>query len=161
MSRSMRTLTLVLAILALVLAAPAFAGGKDCQHPAKDTKATKAQMMEKAKMIKHAGWTGIEAERDSHGILVVTAVHPDSPAAQADLRAGDRLVAYQGIEISKKNHEALKKAKKARHVGAEVTYTIERAGQRHDIALTIAEVPDAVLAEMLGERQGEAVASID
>lgn len=158
MNRPLRSLTLFVAVLALVAAAPVFAGGKDCQQHAK---AAKAEKMAKVKQIKKAGWTGIEAEKDSRAGLVVTAVHPGSPAAGADLRPGDRLVAYQGIELSKENHEALKKAKRARHVGAQVTYTIERAGQRQQIAMTIAEVPKAVLAKILGEEEGEVVASID
>lgn len=158
MSRPIRTLILALPLLALIVSVPAFAGGKDCQ---KGAKATKAEKVAKVEMIKKAGWTGIEADKSRDGALVVTAIHPDSPAARTDLRVGDELVAYQGIELSKENHQALKKAKKTRHVGQEVTYTFARAGQRHDVTLTVADVPQAVLAEILGERAGEAVASID
>jgi predicted metalloprotease with PDZ domain len=151
--------TLALSALALVLAValPAFAGGEKCKHDGK----TKAAHAEKIAHMKHAGWSGIEAEKGDAG-YVVTAVHPASPAAEAGVRKGDRLVAYQGIELAEKNKDKLKQAKKSRHVGARVSYTLERDDRRYEADLVLAEVPDTVLADWAAELEAqETLASVD
>lgn len=160
MSRIARNLTLALAVLGLALAVtlPAAAGGEKCRH---EGKATKTSHAEKVAHMKKAGWSGIEADKKGTG-YVVTGVHPDSPAARAGVREGDRLVAFQGVELAEENHDELKKAKKARRVGAEVTYTLVRNDRRHDVSLTLAEVPEAVLAEWTAEIEAaDTVASVD
>ena len=157
MTRISRSIDVALAVLvlALAVAVPALAGGEECRRDAK------ASHAEKIAQMKHSGWSGFEAEEAERG-YVVTVVRPDSPAAEAGIRKGDRLVAYQGIAIAEENHDKLKKAKKSRHVGAEVTYTFERDGSTREVDLVLAEVPDAVLAEWRSEAEAEeTVASID
>lgn len=168
--RTLTILTLVVPLLALAVAAPAWAGGEKCAEDANHAKATKtarhdveADHYEKAAAMRKAGWTGMEADKAEDGSYRVTYVAPGTPAAEAGVRPGDHLVAYQGIALEKANKEALHAAKKGRKVGAQVTYTLERDGERRDVSLTLAEVPETVIARWLeGESaQGDTVASID
>lgn len=157
MTRISRSLDVALAVLvlALAVAVPALAGGEECAH------GTKASHAEKIAHMKDAGWSGFEADDSDRG-YVVTKVRPNSPAAEAGIQKGDVLVAYQGIELAAENHKKLKKAKKHRGAGSEVTYTFERDGRTRQVALTLTEVPDAVLAEWRAEMEEEdRVASID
>lgn len=157
----------VLLLALLVVSAPAWAGGEKCASEEKATRTAKAEKTEKAHhekvaAMKKAGWTGMETEKDEQGAYRVTWVQAGSPAAEAGVRVGDRLVAYQGVELAEKNHDALKAAKKDRKVGARVTYTVERAGARQDLAMELVEVPDAVIARWMNDQPaGEAVASVD
>lgn len=169
MRRTLKTLAAVVPLLALILAAPAWAGGDKCRQDAAHAKATKAaahdaaDSQEKAAALRKAGWTGFEADRADDGSYRVTYVASGTPAAEAGVRAGDRLLAYQGIALTGGDDKALHAAKKGRKVGARVTYTLERDGDRRDVTLTLAEVPDTVIARWLnGESaQGESLASID
>lgn len=158
-----KTLTACAAVLALALAAPAWAGGERCAtgdhakatKTAHDAKAAKATKAEKVAAMKRAGWSGMEADKDEAGRYTVTRVDSGSPAAEAGVRVGDRLVAYQGIAFAAENKEALHAAKKDRAVGSRVSYTLERDGARREVALTLTEVPDTVIARWLGESEAE------
>lgn len=157
----------VLLLALLVVSAPAWAGGDKCASDAKATRTAKAEKADKAHhekvaAMKKAGWTGMETEKDEQGAYRVTWVQAGGPAAEAGVRVGDRLIAYQGIDLAEKNHDALKAAKKDRKVGARVTYTVERAGTRQNLAMELVEVPDSVIARWMDDRPaGEAVASVD
>lgn len=157
----------VLLLTLLVVSAPAWAGGEKCASDAKGTHTAKAEKAgkahhEKVAAIKQAGWTGMETAKDEQGAYRVTWVQAGSPAAEAGVHVGDRLVAYQGIDLAEKNHDALKAAKKERKVGARVTYTVERSGSRQDLAMELVEVPESVIARWMDDRPaGEAVASVD
>lgn len=159
-----KTLTASAAVLALLLAAPAWAGGEQCEKgdharatkTAHESKATKA---EKVAAMKRAGWSGMEADKDEAGHYTVTRVDAGSPAAEAGVRVGDRLVAYQGIAFAAENKEALHAAKKDRAVGSRVSYTLERDGDPRVVTLTLAEVPDTVIARWLGEAEADQVAA--
>ncbi len=149
---------LTLALLVTVFAAPAWAGGEKCDK----AEATKAAHHEKVAAMKKAGWTGMETEKAENGAYRVSWVQAGSPAAEAGVRVGDHLVAYQGIELTEQNHKALKAAKKDRRVGARVTYTVERAGARQELRMALVEVPDSVIARWMDDQPaGEAVASVD
>lgn len=152
------------ALLALALTAPAWAGGERCEkgdhakatktaHHAKTTKAEKVEAM------KRAGWSGMEADKDDAGRYTVARVDPGSPAAQAGVRVGDRLVAYEGIALAAENKEALHAAKKGREVGSRVSYTLERDGARREVAVTLVEVPDTVIARWLDDSEADQVAA--
>ncbi len=157
----------VLLLALLVVSAPAWAGGEKCASKEKATRTAKAEKAgkahhEKVAAMKKAGWTGMETEKDEQGAYRVAWVQAGGPAAAAGVRVGDRLVAYQGIELSKANHDALKAAKKDRSVGSRVTYTVERAGSRQELAMELVEVPDAVIARWMDDQPaGETVASVD
>lgn len=63
----------------------------------------------------------------------IGAVSPDSPAAQAGLRVGDRIIAANGSPV--KNFNDLVTATRA-NLGQPVTYRIERGSQQLDVTLT-------------------------
>lgn len=154
----------VLLLALLVAAVPAFAGGEKCATEAKTTRtADHADAQhERVAAMKKAGWTGMETEKDEQGAYRVSWVQAGGPAAEAGVRVGDRLVAYQGIEIAEENKGELKAAKKGRHVGARVTYTVARGAERMDLRMELVEVPDSVIARWLSdEPAGQAVASVD
>ena len=156
------------ALLALVLAAPAWAGGESCKKDGEHAKAHKTAHHDKAghhdktakaEAIRQAGWSGFEAEKDAYGSYVVSRVDSGSPAAEAGVRVGDRLVAYQGIALTAENEKAVKAAKKDRKVGARVSYTLARGGAERAVTLTLAEVPETVLARWLAESEADQVAA--
>ena len=139
-----RALSLLVLALSLTTASAAFAGGEKCAHDAK-VAAAKAK---KAELVAH-GWLGIKTDKDAAGAYRVTAVTPNSPAAQAGFRSGDVLLALNGAPYSDK--EAVHKAKKDCAVGKQVTYKIRRDGAEKTLTATLAPVPDEVLAQWMEE----------
>ena len=139
-----RALSLLVLALSLATASAAFAGGEKCAHDAK-VAAAKAK---KAELAAH-GWLGIKTDKDAAGAYRVTAVTPNSPAAQAGFRSGDVLLALNGAPFADK--EAVHKAKKGCAVGKQVTYKIRRDGAEKTLTATLAAVPDEVLAQWMEE----------
>jgi len=72
------------------------------------------------------------------GPVTITEVIPDSAAARAGLKAGDRVVAWQGQPLAQASE--LIKAVRAQP-GQRVTLGIERGGQRLDVPVTLDSVP--------------------
>ncbi len=140
-----RTVPLLVLALLLALSTAAFAGGEKCAHDA-------AHKAKAAKMAAH-GWLGLKADKDATGAYKVASVAPDSPAAQAGFRAGDVLVAYNGIALTEANKDAVKKAKAETAVGKTVAYTIRRDGAEKTLTATLAPVPEEVLAAWMEEEE--------
>ena len=108
-------------LLALAVAAPAIAGdGHKC------TADTQTCLNEMASKLKARGWVGLEIEKDSEGMLVITYVEDESPAAGSGIREGDVLLAMNGIEFAEANWDKIKAEKETMRVGKEVTYTVKR-----------------------------------
>ena len=139
-----RTVPLLTLALILALSSLAFAGGEKCARDA-------AHKAKAAKMAAH-GWLGINTD-DAHRI---TSVAPDSPAAKAGFRAGDVLVALNGVALTDANKEAVMKAKGDCAVGKTVAYTIRRDGAEQTLKATLAPVPAEVLAEWMKEEDAKA-----
>ena len=142
----------LLAVLALIVTAPALSAGgghHDCEASAQDCLNARA-----ARYAKH-GWLGIETEKHRDGGYTITAVTDDSPAAEAGFRAGDVLVAMNGIALEADNKEKLHAAKKTLAVGKQVTYTVQRKGEKRQVTATLGEVPRTVLARWVGEHMLE------
>ena len=139
-----RILSFVLPVLVLSLAVPAFAGGEKC------TASTQECLDYMAKNYKGKGWIGVEIESSDEAGLVLKAVMPDSPAEKAGLKAGDVLVAVNGIAYTKENHEKLGEMKKSMLPGAEFTFTVRHGEKEKDVAMTLGEMPEEVLAKMIG-----------
>jgi membrane-associated protease RseP (regulator of RpoE activity) len=97
-----------------------------------------------------AGWLGIEKEKGPDG-PVVAAVVPGSPAEAAGFKAGDVIVAINGVDINDANKEALKKATANSAPGAEMTYTVRRQGALAKLTVRLGKVPDDVMAQWIGE----------
>jgi C-terminal processing protease CtpA/Prc len=148
LKRSVPYLTFaVLAATVLFGASLAFAGGgAECK--AEHTTADYTKMAEK--MAKY-GYLGLEKEKNAQGGYTVTAVAAGSPAAAAGFRAGDVLVAMNGVRLADENKEALYKVKSTLGVGKQVTYTVSRAGRDQQLTATLGTVPREVLAQWVGE----------
>ncbi len=138
-------------LLALAVAAPAIAGdGHKC------TADTQTCLNEMASKLKARGWVGLEIEKDSDGMLVITFVEDESPAAGSGIREGDVLLAMNGVEFAEANWDKIKAEKETMRVGKEVTYTVKRQGCCHikggtqEIAVVLADIPDSVMAKWVG-----------
>ncbi len=153
-----RSVPLLVLALLLALTTAAFAGGEKCARDA----AHKAAHKEKAAKMAAHGWLGLKTEKTDGAAVRVASVAPGSPAAKAGFRAGDVLVALNGIALTDANKEAVKKAKADCAVGKQVAYTVRRDGAEKTLTATLAPVPDEVLAEWMADAEkAEQVASKD
>jgi S1-C subfamily serine protease len=138
----MKTRIVLLSLLLVALALPAFAGsGEKCTY------GTQACLNHWASN-RDMGWTGLDLDKSDPAAIKVKAITPDSPAAAAGFQVGDVVLALNGIKMSDK--EGLKKAKGSWKAGQSVSYTVQREGAEQQIAVTLAKAPDQVYASMLG-----------
>lgn len=86
-----------------------------------------------------AAWLLLAATASAHGGILVDSVIPESPAAEAGLEAGDRLVRLDGREIAA--HQDLEKVMAAHQPGDTVPLTVERRGETVDLELTFGKRP--------------------
>jgi len=136
----------VLAIAALALSVVSVTAGEGYKCDG-----TTQECLDKmAANLQKTGWVGIKLDETDDHRLQVSEVIADSPAVKAGFKSGDILVAMDGIGFAEENHDAMKKAKKAMHPGSHVTYTVERAGKNRDLKVTLAKVPQDVLAQWVG-----------
>ncbi|HEX4684171.1 MAG TPA: PDZ domain-containing protein [Gemmatimonadaceae bacterium] len=85
---------------------------------------------------------------------LIVSVDPDSPAGRAGISSGDRLVAYDGVDVV--NHEFnLTRMLVPDH---KLDVTVRRDGERKDFALVIARTPDRVVYRRL--QAGEMVSAM-
>jgi S1-C subfamily serine protease len=141
----MKRSVLILSVVALALStAAAVAGGYKCNASTQDC------LDQMAAHLQKTGWVGIKLDETENGRLQVTEVVADSPAIAAGFKKGDVLVAMDGIRYADENQEAMMKAKEQQHPGSQVTYTVERNGKARDIQVTLAKVPQDVLAQWIG-----------
>ncbi len=135
-----------LAIAALALSVGSVVAGGDYKCDA----STQDCLDQMAAHLQKTGWVGIKLDETKDGRHQITEVIADSPAVKAGFKAGDILVALDGIKFAEENHDAMMKAKKAHHPGVEVTYTVERYGKNRDLNVKLAKVPQDVLAQWVG-----------
>ncbi|HEX5759054.1 MAG TPA: PDZ domain-containing protein [Thermoanaerobaculia bacterium] len=134
--------------LTMSFAGAALAGGA---HGKCTEGTSEASLQARVEKMKAYGWLGVEKEKNAAGGYTITAVAPASPAAKAGFRVGDVLVALNGVALTDANNEALKKAKANLGPGKQVRYTLRRDGAEQQLTATLAEVPQEVLAQWLGE----------
>jgi C-terminal processing protease CtpA/Prc len=138
--------TICVVVLMVAVAIPTVAGDKhncsasadDCLRKMQDKMETKA-------------WLGIETEETDSGFWAVNKVYLDSPAEKAGFKAGDVLLALNGVEMSKKNKEAYKKAAHQLVPGSKATYTVKRDGSKKQLEAQLGSVPREVMAQWIGE----------
>ena len=132
--------------LAVLVAAPAFAGHGKCDASTQECLDKMAAHMQKS------GWVGVELEKSDMGGYQVAKVIPGSPAEEAGIRAGDVLFAMNGIELGDENNkEAIMKVKKNLAPGKSVDYTIKRDGYDRQVTVTLAPMPADMLAQYVGQ----------
>ena len=137
------------AILALValLVVPAFAGAgkhEKCSHSTQDCL---------DKMVAHfdeKGWVGIEMDHNESGALVLKRVVAGSPAERAGMKAGDVLVAWNGLEFNETNEKEIWKGHQAKKPGDSVTYRVSRAGGQLDLQVELGKAPAEIIAQWVG-----------
>ena len=101
--------------------------------------------------LSHAGWLGIETDKDEKGLVTIKAVVPDSPAVAAGFKPGDALLAINGVELVEANKEAIMKTKKSLGAGSQASYTVLRQGAKMTLSATLVAPPRSVLAQWIGE----------
>jgi len=155
-----RSSTLVLLIGLVLVAAPVLAGGADCQKKA-------AQASHKCEMsaeecqkwmaeAKTRPWLGVDLDIDkAAATLTVIRVVPNSPAERAGFRAGDQLVAMNGVPYGEESKDQLAAIKKSLKFGDTVTYTVRRAGAEERLAATLTHMPESVYVAMVEEHKKE------
>jgi carboxyl-terminal processing protease len=96
---------------------------------------------------------GMELEETGEGLFVVT-VFPDSPAEQAGVRAGDRIVGVDGSDVREEPIEAVVTQVRGEE-GTEVTLEVERNGdtESYDIVRSTITIP-RLEAELLDDGIG-------
>lgn len=125
------------AILALVVAVPAFAGGEQCAGM-KCSHSTTA-------------WAGACLQRSASGAVTVAEVAAGSPAAKAGLQAGDIVTAVNGYRLADSHERASCSANARCSVGSTVTYTIQRGSATKDFKVALVRMP-AGAAEKFSKR---------
>ena len=95
------------------------------------------------------GWAGVSLEMSDAGLLV-SEVHPGTPAAKAGVKSGDVLVAINGVEYAEGNQEKMAQFEKEMVPGKEFTYTIARNGKNKDVSFALAKMPMDVVARQVG-----------
>ena len=130
---------------ACVMSVSAFAGEEKCTA---DTQ-TCLNMM--AANMKERGWMGVEWDVDEdHNTVTIQSVVEDSPAQAAGFKAGDLIVAVDGVEYNAENKEAIYKSFGAKKPGNYINFKVERDGAIRKLNVTLGTVPDEVLARMIG-----------
>ena len=146
-----RILTVTSLALLVALAGSALAGDRH----AKCTEDTQVCLDRLTAKLKAKGWLGVELDKTDSGWYKVTSVTADSPAATAGFKAGDVLVALNGVVISADNKEALGKVKKSLGPGKAATYTVKRSGAKQQLAVTLSHMPGEMIAAWVGQHMVE------
>ena len=139
-------------VLALLAPIPAVAADED--EKCKQDASVCARDM--AAALNKKGWMGITFDKDKDGgHVVLEEVFKNSPAEAAGLEAGDILLVLNGIPYTDENKKELAEAYKGMRPGGEMTYEVERDGERLEIVVTIGEIPDYIVAQWVGKHMLE------
>ncbi|MUH51364.1 MAG: PDZ domain-containing protein, partial [Actinobacteria bacterium] len=99
------------------------------------TVATMLDALEAAAALEAPAWIGIQPSTTPGTAVHVASVISDGPAAMAGVRAGDTIVAINGIPIT--NLDDLGQAVAAHSAGDSIAVTVARPGGPHAITITI------------------------
>src|SRR5262245_9420312 len=161
-----RSLMLVAPLAMFALATQALAGGPDCEKHAKNAAyaaSDKRCTMSKEECTKHIpeaknpGWLRIQYDKTEHGSAASQEVVKNSAADKAGVRAGDVLVALNGIEMNEANAARLKAAWKPLVAGSTVNYTVKRGGVDKNLSVTLGKMPEDVYQAMVDKHMKENV----
>lgn len=134
----------MLTLAALVV--PAWAQAGICPE---ETEKCAQQMSEH---FKKRGWVGINMDIDEEtGRVTVTNVVQNSPAERAGFEEGDVLNALNGVAYTAENEAALKTEHQSFRPGGTAVFSVDRDGQKLDIEVHLEAIPDAILAQWIGQ----------
>lgn len=143
-----KNLWLVLALMAAL--ATTAAAGEKC------TADTQSCLNKMAQSLANKGWIGVELDSDEEtGALTIKVVVDDSPAQAAGFKAGDQLVAINGVVIADADEQTMKKTWSEMTPGKVVTCTIGRGNKQKEVDVTLAKLPDDVMAKWIGSHMLE------
>ena len=160
-----KLLTTTLALALMMPLTPLLAGDeaeKSCPEDAVNC----AKMMQEN--MKERGWVGINMDYDKErGVTVISNVVGHSPAERAGFQVGDVLMGLNGVDYTEENEKSLKTEYASFKPGKTVTFKVERSGNPLDIEVELEQIPQAILAQWVGQHildyhQGEAdVAAVE
>ncbi len=92
------------------------------------------------------GWLGIEKQIQADGTYTVTTVHPDSPAAVADLRVGDIIKRIDGIRLTPGT--AKEQLPSRSMIGRTVPIGVQRGTDHLILFARVIEIPAATIGSL-------------
>ena len=145
----MKHFSLFLAIVAVLgFTAAAHAGEGHC------TATTQDCLDKMAQHYASYGWAGLDGEYDDeHGTFTVKSV--TGPAADAGVMVGDVVFGINGMKFAKMSDEDWKASQAERTPGATANYLIKRGGEKQEIAIVLARMPEELVAQKLGKHMME------
>jgi len=146
----MKIKNLMAVLITAAMIAPAVAGDYKC------TAGTQECLNAMAEKLKNKGWVGIELDQDEEtGALTVRLVVEESPAQTAGFKPGDKLVAMNDLKFGEASEEALHQAWDKMTPGTDVVYTVSRDGKEAKLDVTLAKLPEDVMAKWVGQHMLE------
>jgi len=145
-----KLLTVAFALAFLAAALPVQAGDYKCSEDAQTC------LTSMAEHLKKKGWVGIEMDvNEETGLMTIVRVVAESPAEAAGFQKGDQMVAFNGLAYGEENKAALKEAYGQMIPGNTVTYTVKRVGEKVDLKVHLAAIPETVMAQWVGQHMLE------
>ena len=145
--KKLLTTTLTLALMMPV--APLLAG-EEAYKTCPEDAATCARKIKEN--FEKRGWVGINMESDKEsGVTVISNVVANSPAERAGFQVGDVLQGLNGIAYTEENKESLKAEYGSFQPGNTATFKVEREGKSIDIKVELEQIPQAILAQWVGQ----------
>lgn len=154
-----KLLTTTLALALIMPVVPLWAGEeghKNCPDTADNCAKTMKEQ------FKERGWVGINMEYDKEQeVTVISNVVSNSPAERAGFERGDALKGLNGVAYTEENEQLLKAEYATFKPGTTAIFKIERDGKPVDIKVELEQIPQAILAQWIGQHileyhQGEA-----
>ena len=133
----------VVAVFALAIAAPSFAGGSGCSHSS-SASYTSNEASCHGKSTTSA-WSGAWLQRSSSGV-VVAEVAKGSPAAKAGIKKGDIVLAVNGYNIADSKEASMCASRAECSVGSTVAYTVQRGKSTKSVKVKLQEMPESATA---------------
>ena len=141
-----RAITLLIPLL--VLTAGNLAAG-DAKKKKKCGAEASICIREMAEGLKKRGWIGIEWG-DEEERPTITHVVGGSPAAAADVRVGDVVMAFDGISTDEEDEVMWAAMKRSLVPGKVITLAVVRDGVPLDLQVELVAVPDQIIAQWIG-----------
>jgi predicted metalloprotease with PDZ domain len=152
MRRSCRNTLPVLLLLALAsVAALPTRAAEPCEACTECTKSV-------VETVRARGWLGLGLHlHDRDGGLEVAFVDPQGPATSAGVVRGERILTFQGVDVSAPTREQVRELLHGIRPGERVRLEIEGGGERRSVTLRAAQMPARAIAEAVGAHYLEAL----